>query len=118
VLSVPALLAILGAALYFPRRLRVGRTSAGADPPASGRLVRVVTDRRSAAVATAAGVVLLAVLAAPVLALRLDVSFTSGLPSSDPLQQGARVLTRRASAGSSGRPRCWWRAPAPTSGKP
>jgi RND superfamily putative drug exporter len=35
---------------------------------------------------------LLALLALPLSAMRLDVSFTAGLPADDPVRQGARVL--------------------------
>ncbi|WP_233495629.1 MMPL family transporter [Geodermatophilus sp. TF02-6] len=89
---VPALLAILGSGLFWPLRPRAGQVPAGVAPREPGRLVRVVTGRRSAAVAVGLGVALLAVLAAPMAAMRLDVSFTSGLPSDDRVQQGAQVL--------------------------
>jgi RND superfamily putative drug exporter len=96
---VPALLAILGSALFWPHRPRAGQVPAGAAPPEPGRLVRVVTARRSAAVATGLGVALLALLAAPLLVMRLDVSFTSGLPPTDEVLQGAQVLNEAGLGG-------------------
>jgi RND superfamily putative drug exporter len=90
---VPAVLAVLGPALFFPRRVRTGAEL----PPdtasrRAGPLVRVVVDRWCAAVAILLGVTLLTLAALPILHMRLDVSFAAGLPSDDPVQQGAEVL--------------------------
>ncbi|SNR25047.1 putative drug exporter of the RND superfamily [Blastococcus mobilis] len=88
---VPALLAILGSALFAPRRIR--QVPPPAEAPAQpGRLIRTVADRRGATVATVLGVALLALAAVPLLFIRLDVSFTAGLPPDDPVRQGAQVL--------------------------
>ncbi|MGY1683207.1 MMPL family transporter [Geodermatophilus sp. SYSU D01176] len=90
---VPALLAVLGRALFAPRRLRTGGgPSPGTSSGGGGRLVRGVTNRWGAAVTTLLCAALLTLAALPVLHMRLDVSFTSGLPSGDPVRQGAEVL--------------------------
>jgi RND superfamily putative drug exporter len=87
---VPALMAVLGERLFgsgsrrpSPRR----HTGRGAGP-----LIRIVADRRGAAVATLLSVGVLVLAAVPVLQMRLDLSFTSGLPADDPVRQGAAVL--------------------------
>ncbi|MGY1665756.1 MMPL family transporter [Geodermatophilus sp. SYSU D00696] len=90
---VPALLAVLGRTLFAPRRMATARGSApGTSSRRASWLVRLVVDRRGAAVATLLGGTLLALAALPVLHMRLDVSFASGLPSGDPVQLGAEVL--------------------------
>jgi putative drug exporter of the RND superfamily len=90
---VPALLAILGRGLFAPRRIRARQVPASSEPAVqAGRLIRLVADRRGATVATVLAVALLALLALPLSAMRLDVSFTAGLPADDPVRQGARVL--------------------------
>lgn len=88
----PALMAILGDLLFWPRRAEAS-TDAGRHRVAGpGRLLRVVADRRGAAVATTLVVASLLLAAAPLSQLRLDLSFTSGLPLRDPVQRGATVL--------------------------
>ncbi|MBY3555808.1 MMPL family transporter [Modestobacter lapidis] len=87
---VPALMAILGERLFGlgTRRRSTRRPSArGAGP-----LIRIVVARRGAAVATVLAVGVLALAAVPVLHMRLDLSFTSGLPPDDPVRRGTAVL--------------------------
>jgi putative drug exporter of the RND superfamily len=86
---VPALMAILGRALFLPGRARPAR-----DPRVrgAGPLVRIVVNRRGAAVATALCILVLTVAALPLAHLRLDLSFVGGLPADDPVSRGAQVL--------------------------
>ncbi|HEY6744344.1 MAG TPA: MMPL family transporter [Mycobacteriales bacterium] len=92
---VPALMAVLGGHLF---RTWGGGTMAPAPADASSSrfvhwLVRVVSARRGAALALGAGVAVLLAAATPVLWMRFDLSFTSGLPAYDQVQRGADVLT-------------------------
>ncbi len=90
---VPALLAVLGSGLFLPRKVRPTHSpESPQQPPRVGWMTRIVVDRRGAALATVVGVAVLVLLALPMLSMRLDVSFTSGLPRDDPVQQGAQVL--------------------------
>ncbi|MGY1723194.1 MMPL family transporter [Blastococcus sp. SYSU DS0533] len=86
---VPALLAILGRWLFLPHSERPRRepSTRGAGP-----LVRIVVSRRGAAVAALLGTAVLVVAALPLGSLRLDLSFTGGLPEDDPVSRGAAVL--------------------------
>lgn len=90
----PAVMTILGHHLV---RLR-GRRPGQAGRPSVGKstvvalLLRTVTRRRGAAAALVAGILLLGAAAAPLLWLRLNVSFTDGLPSDDQARRGAAVL--------------------------
>ncbi|RZU34572.1 MMPL family transporter [Blastococcus saxobsidens] len=86
---VPALMAILGARLFAPGGPRLSREKAGRGV---GTLVRIIVDRRGAAVAAALSVGFLALTALPLTSLRLDLSFTGGLPGGDPVARGAAVL--------------------------
>jgi len=86
---VPALLAILGRRLFYPhaparQRTRVDRRA--------GALVRIVVDRRGAAVATVGCLAVLALAAIPLGQMRLDLSFSGGLPADDPVSRGVAVL--------------------------
>ena len=99
---VPALLAITGRWVFWPSALGRGATPAqrpGAAPTPSGQVSprrpgRLITNlvRRpvalGVAVACFAGLLL---AAAPVTQLRLDLSFTAGLPASNPVQQAAQA---------------------------
>ncbi|WP_233491348.1 MMPL family transporter [Blastococcus sp. TBT05-19] len=90
---VPAVLAVLGRVAFLPRRVRPRPDGPEEEATGvTGRLVHVVTHRRSAALATVAGVAVLALAALPLANLRLDVSFAAGLPEGDPVQQAAEVL--------------------------
>ncbi len=51
-----------------------------------------MVDRRGAVLATATGVAVLLLASIPLTQMRLDLSFTSGLPDDDRVQQGAAVL--------------------------
>ncbi|HEY5149450.1 MAG TPA: MMPL family transporter, partial [Mycobacterium sp.] len=90
---VPALMAILGPRLFLPWRRpdRVVRDQQKAASRTS-RLIRIVADRRGALVATAVTVGLLFAAAVPLTQMRLNLSFSSGLPADDPVQRGAQVL--------------------------
>ena len=92
---VPALMALLGGHLF--RSFGAGQPAATtrgtpAPSPVVHALVRLVSARRTAAIALAAGAVVLLGAAAPVLWMRFDLSFTSGLPRYDQVQRGADVL--------------------------
>lgn len=89
---VPALMAVIGGWLFFPGTL-LRDPQHGRQGPKPNRLLLAVTQPRGAAVATAAGISVLLLLALPVANLRLDLSFTSALPSDDEVQQGAQVLS-------------------------
>ncbi|MCZ2827150.1 MULTISPECIES: MMPL family transporter [unclassified Modestobacter] len=87
---VPALMAILGERLFGLGTLHTSRR-----PPSrrgNGWLLRIVVDRRGAAVAALLATGVLVLAAAPLLQMRLDLSFTSGLPADDPVSRGAAVL--------------------------
>ncbi|GGL92941.1 hypothetical protein GCM10011594_10960 [Nakamurella endophytica] len=90
---VPSLMAILGHRLFlsWDPASWSARPAAGTARQA-GRLIRIVADRRGAAVATSIGVGILVLAALPLGALRLDLSFTSGLPADDAVSKGAAVL--------------------------
>lgn len=86
---VPSLLAILGPRLFLPSRPRPARV---ATARTAGHLVRIVVDRRGAAVTALLGISVLALAALPLTSLRLDLSFTGGLPADDPVSLGAAAL--------------------------
>ena len=83
-------MAIVGGWLFFPGTLL--RDDLGREGPTPNRLLLTVTRPRGAAVATAIGVSALLLLSLPVANMRLDLSFTSALPSDNEVQQGAQVL--------------------------
>ena len=91
---VPALIAVLGPRLFFPSGVARG----GALDQRAGRgarwLARATSSRRGAWVAVVLGLAVLVPTALPVTDLRLDLSFTSGLPADDPVRQGTEVLDR------------------------
>ncbi|SDX90504.1 putative drug exporter of the RND superfamily [Modestobacter sp. DSM 44400] len=91
---VPALMAILGERLFGSGSRRPApRPATGRRAGQSaGRLIRIVASRRGAAIATVLTVGVLLLAAAPLLHMRLSLSFTSGLPSGDPVRRGAAVL--------------------------
>ena len=86
---VPALMALIGPHLF---RSRGDHPTAESSSRLVHGLVRVVSARRGAAVTLAAGVLVLVAAALPVLWIRFDLSFTSGLPAYDQVQRGAAVL--------------------------
>jgi RND superfamily putative drug exporter len=88
---VPALLAILGGRLGGRAQRSEERRDRAAQRGA-GPLIRIVVRRRGAALAAAVSVAALLLAAAPLTHLRLDLSFTSGLPADDPVRRGAAVL--------------------------
>lgn len=90
---VPALMAILGKSLFLSWHQGAGPAPApSGSVRGAGRLVRIVVNRRGAAAATAICVALLLLAALPLTQMKLDLSFTSGLPKDDRVQQGAQVL--------------------------
>ncbi|MEO5834471.1 MAG: MMPL family transporter [Nakamurella sp.] len=91
---VPALMTIAGRWLFLSwRGVNLGRADLpGGTQRANSRLVRIVVDRRGAAMATAIAVGVLVLAAVPLSQMRLDLSFTSGLPSDDRVQRGAQIL--------------------------
>lgn len=86
---VPALMAILGGRLFAPGGSRPSRARAARG---GGTLVRIVVNRRGAAVAALLSVGVLTLAAVPLTHLKLDLSFTGGLPDGDPVARGAEVL--------------------------
>jgi RND superfamily putative drug exporter len=88
---VPALMAVLGHWLFLPRRIQVTATDP-ASPARPGRLVRLVVSRRGATLALLACGAVLIPATIPLSTMRLDMSFTSGLPADDPVRLGAQVL--------------------------
>lgn len=96
----PALMGIFGRALFWPdrrpRRSDGGDAVAGAagGQPAPGPVVRALTRRPVAALAALACLAGLLLAAAPVRDLRLDFSFTAGLPAGEPAQQAAEAAGR------------------------
>ena len=85
---VPALMAILGRTLFLPGRVEPARDR----KVRAGRLIRIVVDRKGAAVATILSVVVLAIASIPLTHLRLDLSLVGDLPDDDLVSQGAEVL--------------------------
>ncbi|CCG05325.1 MMPL family transporter [Blastococcus saxobsidens] len=90
---VPALIAVLGPRLFFPS----GVGGSGAIDRRAGRGARWIaratsSSRRGALVAVLLGLGILVPAALPVTDLRLDLSFSSGLPAGDPVRQGAEIL--------------------------
>ena len=89
---VPAVMAILGHRLFRA----AGAASATLLDRAPSRLTlwlgRAVSGRRGAAVALVLSAAVLVPMSLPMLAMRIDVSFTSELPDHDPVLRGARVL--------------------------
>ncbi|WP_347058132.1 MMPL family transporter [Blastococcus sp. HT6-30] len=89
---VPAVIAVLGPWLFFPSGVARG----GALDRRAGRgarwMARRTSTRRGAWVAVLLGVGVLVPAALPLSDLRLDLSFVSGLPSGDPVREGAEIL--------------------------
>ena len=89
---VPALMAILGHRLFRP--VGGARPTERRGPGRSTlRLGRAVSGHRGAVWALLLSIAVLLPMSAPLLGMRIDVSFTSELPEDDPVRQGARVLT-------------------------
>ncbi|MGY1916249.1 MMPL family transporter [Blastococcus sp. SYSU DS0973] len=89
---VPAVIAVLGPWLFFPSGVARG----GALDRRAGRgarwMARRTSTRRGAWVAVLLGVGVLVPATLPLSDLRLDLSFVSGLPSGDPVREGAEIL--------------------------
>lgn len=112
----PALMAVLGHRLFRLRgKVPVTRPLEAADaaPPREGEadrgsggwlgraLVGVLTHRAGAVVAVVLVTGALLAAAAPLRHATLSMSFTAGLPASDPVAQGAALLDRAGLAGLS-----------------
>ncbi|WP_346620247.1 MMPL family transporter [Blastococcus montanus] len=89
---VPAMMAVLGPRLFFPSGVARGHALDRRAGRGARWLARSASSRRGAWVALLVGVGILLPAALPVTGLRLDLSFSSGLPSGDPVRQGAEVL--------------------------
>lgn len=87
---LPALMAVFGGWLFWPSR---PRRPVRAGPARLSLPVAAVTTRRGAVVVGGSCLALLVLLALPVMGLRLSLSFIAGLPSTDPVRQGAQVVT-------------------------
>ena len=93
---VPALMAVVGRWVFWPSRpsAQPEVTAQGASP-----LVRLVTQRRSAAVTAGVCVVLLALAALPLTNLRLGLSFVQSLPEDEPVAVAAAAAQKGFAAG-------------------
>jgi RND superfamily putative drug exporter len=89
---VPAVLAVLGTALFAPSRITGGRALEHSGGRGTRWLARQVSGRRGALVAVILGLAVLVPAVLPVADLRLGVSFTGALPGDDPVARGAQVL--------------------------
>ena len=77
---VPALMSLLGRWTFWPSRPEASSGTTADDAP-PGRVTRLVTERRTAAVAAAGCIVVLVLAALPLLSLRLGLGFIQSLPS-------------------------------------
>lgn len=92
---VPALMAIVGRWLFLSfNGIELHSAAVPTSRRRTSRLVRIVVDRKGAAVATAVAVAALLGASIPLTQMRLDLSFTSGLPADDRVQRGAQILDR------------------------
>lgn len=89
---VPAVMTILGRHLFIPWAPQRLDKIVDRHPRRTGWLIQAVADRRGALAATAFTVGILLVAAAPLTHMRLDMSFSAGLPSDDPVQRASSVL--------------------------
>ncbi len=85
---VPALMSLLGSWTFWPSRPHAAPASATAEVR-PGRVTRLVTERRTAAVAAACCLLALVVTALPVLSLRLGLGFIQSLPEDHPVARAA-----------------------------
>ena len=92
---VPALMALLGASTFWPSR---PRASSG-GPVRPSRATRLVTERRTAAVTAAGCVVVLVLAALPLLSLRLGLGFIQSLPEDHPVAGAAAQAGQGFAAG-------------------
>lgn len=97
---VPAMMAILGRGLYWPSRPGSDSPTASSEAAAVERparrpswLIRAITTRPGAAIATLLVVAGLGAAAYPLTSTELGFSFIRGLPSDDPARQGAEVAS-------------------------
>jgi RND superfamily putative drug exporter len=97
---IPALLAVLGRFVFWPRRLlppasRAGMPGPGParllpNVPKAGRWLGLMTRRPVAVGVLALGAGVLVIAALPLRGIALGVGFTSSLPDDDPVRQAAR----------------------------
>jgi RND superfamily putative drug exporter len=104
VTMVPALLAILGRAAFWPSRPGApGRApEALSRPTAPGRYLRLVGRRRVAATAAVVLGALLVLATLPLAGLRAGVAPVAALPEEDPVRVGAAAATAGVSPGNHG----------------
>jgi RND superfamily putative drug exporter len=96
---VPAMLAILGPAVFWPRRPRPANVTLRSRQWRTGRLRRAVRDlnlyehltrRRTAALVLAGALAVLLLASLPLRNIDLGVGFTASLPSDNPVSQASR----------------------------
>ena len=95
---VPALMSLLGHWTFLPSRPHTWPAEAAGDVR-PGRVTRLVTERRTAAIAAAACVVLLVLAALPLLSLRLGLGFIQSLPEEHPVARAAAQAQEGFAAG-------------------
>ena len=86
---IPAVMAILGRWIFLPSR----RTRAPGDAGLTVGLLRIIGTRARAGAAAGLCLGLLLLTSIPLSYLRLDLSFTQGLPAATPVRLGATVLS-------------------------
>lgn len=97
---IPALMALLGPAMFWPSSPRpLAQRPRRPRGPRTVWWVRLVTNRRSAALALVGCLALLVAASLPVMNLRLGVSFVKALPSSAPARVGAQAAAAGYAAG-------------------
>lgn len=96
---VPACMAVLGPALFWPA---AGRPQGDPNHARSAPLVRRFTQRRIAGPALVICLLALGIAALPMRHLRLNVSVVSALPATDPVRVGADAVDAGFPAGITG----------------
>lgn len=86
---IPAAMAILGRRLFWPSHPAGARAGSGL----MAGLLRLMRTRARSGIAAALCLGLLLLASLPLAWMRLDLSFTQGLPAGDPVRQGAQVLS-------------------------
>ena len=86
---IPAAMAILGRRLFWPSHPAGARAGSGL----MAGLLRPMRTRARSGIAAAVCLGLLLLASLPLAWMRLDLSFTQGLPAGDPVRQGAQVLS-------------------------
>jgi RND superfamily putative drug exporter len=95
---VPALMALLGTWTFWPSRPHSSSaTAVDAAPP--GRATRLVTERRTAALAAVGCVAVLVLTALPLVSLRLGLGFIQSLPEGHTVARAAAQAQQGFAAG-------------------